>query len=124
MEYNPLLPEVKDNPYPYYADLREHAPAYYMEGLNFWAVSRYADVDFALKNPTVFSSAALASTMMGDLNPVPEAPWLVSCDPPDHTRLRKLVNKAFTPRIIRSLVPRIREVALLSGYRQLYWRRC
>ena len=49
--------------------------------------------------------------MIGDLSPVPEAPSLVSCDPPDHTRLRELVNKAFTPRIIRSLESRIREVS-------------
>ena len=53
----------------------------------------------------------MLATLIGDLDPVPEAPSLVSCDPPNHTRLRKLVNKAFTPSIIRSLGPRIREVA-------------
>ena len=111
MEYNPLLPEVKENPYPYYTYLREHAPAYQIEGLGFWALSRYDDVDYVLKNPNLFSSATFLASMIGDLNPVPEAPSLVSCDPPDHTRLRKLVNKAFTPRIIRSLESRIREVA-------------
>ncbi len=111
MEYNPFLPEVKENPYPYYAHLREHAPAYHIEGLGFWALSRYDDVDFVLKNPSLFSSSTLLATLIGDLDPVPEAPSLVSCDPPDHTRLRKLVNKAFTPSIIRSLGPRIREVA-------------
>lgn len=111
MEYNPMLPEVKENPYPYYAYLRGHAPAYQIEGLGFWALSRYDDIDFVLKNPSFFSSSTFLANMLGDLNPVPEAPSLVSCDPPDHTRLRKLINKAFTPRIIRSLEPRIREVA-------------
>ena len=111
MEYNPMLPEVKENPYPYYAYLRGHAPAYQIEGLGFWALSRYDDVDFVLKNPSLFSSSTFLANMLGDLNPVPEAPSLVSCDPPDHTRLRKLINKAFTPRIIRSLEPRIRQVA-------------
>ena len=91
--------------------VKGHAPAYQIEGLGFWALSRYNDVDFVLKNPNLFSSSTFLANMIGDLNPVPEAPSLVSCDPPDHTRLRKLVNKAFTPRIIRSLEPRIREVA-------------
>jgi cytochrome P450 len=111
MEYNPLLPEVKDNPYPYYAYLRQHAPAYQIESLGFWALSRYDDVDFVLKNPKLFSSATLTRTLIEDLEPVPEVPSMVSSDPPEHTRLRKLVNKAFTPRIIRSLGPRIREIA-------------
>ena len=64
MEYNPFLPEVKENPYPYYAYLREHAPAYHIEGLGFWALSRYDDVDFVLKNPSLFSSSTLLATLI------------------------------------------------------------
>jgi cytochrome P450 len=48
MDYNPLSPEVQDNPYPYYAELRNKAPVAWLEPLQCWAVSRYADVDFAL----------------------------------------------------------------------------
>ena len=111
MHYNPLLPEVKENPYPYYTYLRHSAPVYQIEGLGFWAISRYEDVDFILKNPKLFSSSVLTAALVGDLQVVPETPSLISSDPPEHTRVRKLVNKAFTPRIIRSLGPRIREIA-------------
>ena len=44
MEYNPLLSKVQENPYPYYTYLRQHAPVYWVESLECWALSRYADV--------------------------------------------------------------------------------
>ncbi len=110
MDYNPFAPAVKENPYPYYAYLRRHAPAHRVEPFGFWAISRYQDVDYVVRNPQLFSSAALFDVMLGDLNPVPEAPSLISSDPPVHTRLRKLVNRAFTPRLIAALEPRIREI--------------
>jgi len=112
MDYNPFLPEVQKNPYPYYAYLREHAPVYHVAEVGFWAVSRYDDVLSLFKNPQMFSSDGLLSFFMGDLDPFPlEAPSIVACDPPDHTRLRKLVNRAFTPRRVASLERHIREVA-------------
>jgi cytochrome P450 len=49
MEYNPLAPEVIENPYPYYCATRLLLPG--LEPLQCWAVSRYADVDYALRNP-------------------------------------------------------------------------
>ena len=99
MDYNPLSPEVQDNPYPYYADLRDKAPVAWIESMQAWAVSRYADVDFIFRNPRLFSSALWNTTASGDLVVVPEAPGLLSMDPPDHTRMRKLANKGFTPRL-------------------------
>jgi cytochrome P450 len=111
MEYNPVLPEVQENPYPYYAYLRRHAPVYQVPGLGFLAVSRYDDVLAIFRNSHLFSSAGLLSSLMGELNPFPpEAPELIGSDPPYHTRLRKLANKAFTPRRVASLEQRIREV--------------
>src|SRR5713101_3536984 len=112
MDYNPFLPEVKQTPYPYYAYLREHAPVYQIPGVGFWAISRYDAVFSILRNPQLFSSAILAVAMTGgDLSPwPPETPPIISMDPPDHTRLRKLVNRAFTPRRVASLETHIREV--------------
>ena len=119
MHYNPLLPDVREKPYPYYAYLREHAPVYWVEALQCWAVSRYADVDYIVRNPQTFSSAGLMGSFMGDLNPVPEVPWMIDLDPPAHTKIRKLVNKAFAPRLITALESRIREIStqLLSDLR-------
>ncbi len=110
MDYNPLSPEVQDNPFPYYAQMRHHTPVLWVEPLQAWMVSRYRDVDYAIKNPQLFSSRGFVDQSLGDLNPVPEVPWLLSTDPPDHARVRKLVNKAFTPRLIKALEPRIRAI--------------
>jgi cytochrome P450 len=119
MEYNPLLPEVQENPYPYYAYLRQHAPVYWVASLECWALSRYADVDYAVRTPQLFSSAGFIATIFGDMNPVPEVPWMLDLDPPDHTRLRKLVNKAFTPRLVSAMEPRLRSITdqLLAAFR-------
>ncbi len=111
MEYNPLLPKVQENPFPYYVGLRRDAPIAYLAPLQCWAVSRYADVDFALRNPQIFSSAKWIGQSLADLNPAPEVPWMIETDPPDHSRLRKLVSKAFTPRMVSRLEPRIRAIS-------------
>lgn len=103
MDFNPLAPEVVANPYPYYTELRNRAPVTWLEPFQCWALSRYADVDFALRNPQIFSSSVFTAEALGDLNPVPEVPWILDMNPPDHTRLRKLANKGFTPRFISQL---------------------
>ena len=110
MEFNPLAPEVTANPFPYYAELRNKAPVIWLEPFQCWAISRYADVDFALRNPQIFSSSVFTAEALGDLNPVPDVPWILDMNPPDHTRLRKLANKGFTPRLIRALEPRVQAI--------------
>jgi cytochrome P450 family 109 len=110
MDYNPLAPEVQEDPFPYYAFLRTHHPVAWIEPLQTWTISRYSDVDCALKNPQVFSSANWLGQSLGDLNPAPEVPWMIETDPPDHIRLRKLVSKAFTPRMVSLLEPRVRAI--------------
>ena len=72
-------------------------------------MSRYADVDFILRNPRLFSSALWNTAASGDLVVVPEAPGLLSMDPPD-PRMRKLANKGFTPRLIRAMELRIQAI--------------
>ncbi len=111
MEFNPFAPEVRNDPYPYYAHLRNHSPVYWVESLQSWAVSRYDDVVYVNKNTQLFSSAPIIAGVLGELNPVPEVNWLISTDPPAHMPLRNLVNKAFTPRMVAGLEPRIREIA-------------
>ena len=111
MDYNPLSPEAQENPFPYYSLLRQHHPVMWLEPLNAWAISRYKDVDFAIRNPQIFSSTKWLGESIRDLNPAPEVPWMIETDPPDHSRLRKLVSKAFTPRTVSQLEPRIRAIA-------------
>ena len=111
MDYNPFLPEVQENPYPYYAYLREHTPVYQIPGVGAYAISRYDDVMAVLKNPQMFSSSLLYTAMMGECYPFPpEAPSLPELDPPVHTIQRKIINRAFTPRRVASLEAHLREV--------------
>jgi len=112
MHYNPTLPEVRANLYAHYAYLRDHAPVYWVESLQAWAVSRHDDVTYILKNPHLFSSSAFFDRLLGEFNPVPEIPWMITSDPPAHTRLRKLANKGFMPSMIRNLTPRIGAITL------------
>jgi cytochrome P450 len=106
MNYNPFLPEVKANPYPYYAQLRDEAPVYQIEGLGILAISRYDDVLFAINHPELFSSEGFSNTNINDQ----PAKMMIFSDPPDHTRLRNLVNRAFTPKMVADLEPRIRQI--------------
>lgn len=112
MHYNPLLPEVKANLYAHYAYLREHAPVYWVESLQAWAISRYDDVLYVLKNPHLFSSSVLFVQLLGEFDPVPEIPFMSATDPPAHLRLRKLANKGFMPSMIRNLTPRVSAIAM------------
>ncbi len=103
-EYDPFAAEVKENPYPYYAWLRSEHPVYHNERLDLWALSRYRDVEAALRNIEVFSSAqGIGPERMS-------IPTMITRDPPDHRRLRSLVSKAFTPRMVAQMEARIRQI--------------
>jgi cytochrome P450 len=106
MDYNPFLPEVKQNPYPYYAELRSDHPVYRIEPLGIYAVSRYEDVVSVLMRPDLFSSARFGNVHIEER----ATQMLVFSDPPDHTRLRGVVNRAFTPKMVVDVEPRVRQI--------------
>lgn len=111
LTYNPFDPDVINDPYPVYAELREHAPAYWAEESNCWVLSRYDDINAALVDPTTYSSASgIFPTPPGvDLTEM-FLPMLIMTDPPRHTELRHLVSKAFTARRIAGLEVHIQTV--------------
>lgn len=104
--FDPFDPAVKRDPYPFYAALRRDAPVFLVPAKGMWAVSRHADVTFALKRPELFSSS-----INSDRAEIPARETLLGADPPDHTALRKRVERAFTPRRIRALEPRLETLA-------------
>ena len=114
--FNPLDPSVRRDPYALYARGRREFPAFRHVGLPLPIVSlfRYDDVQAVLRDAELFSNDFAAGF---DVSPEIQAlgeqapPSMIGMDPPDHTRLRSLVNKAFTPRIVAQLEPRLREVA-------------
>ncbi len=107
MEFNPFDQAFKANPYPVYEELRAHAPVQ-QTAMGFWAISRYDDVSFVLKNHALFSSAAMGVSAVG--GQMGGTRSIISSDPPDHTQLRGLVNRAFTPRMVAEMEPHIREI--------------
>ncbi|MDX2702518.1 cytochrome P450 [Streptomyces sp. PA03-6a] len=130
----PAAPELftwqfATDPYPAYAWLREHSPVHRTtlpSGVEAWLVTRYADAKQALadarlsKNPVHHSERAHAKGKVGipgersaDL-----MTHLLNIDPPDHTRLRRLVSKAFTPRRVAEFAPRVQELTdrLIDGF--------
>ena len=109
--YDPLDPHVKNEPYPYYARLRRDEPVKWLPGLNAFAIARYDDVETLLQNGRLFSSSMFWPALLGEFDPVPEVPPMISMDPPGHIHLRKLANKAFVPSKIQKLQDRTAEIA-------------
>ena len=98
-------PGFLDNPYPTYARLREEDPVH-QDRRGGWLLTRYDDVLGALRDPAQFSSAPLnAGAGAAGFK------FLIGSDPPDHTTLRRLVNKPFHPAAIAAMEPRVREIA-------------
>src|SRR5579871_54684 len=108
MDFNTYDPTIHDDPYPTYRMLRDEHPAYWNERLRFWVLSRYEDVLAALRDPATFSSAGGITI---DARGREFKPMMITMDPPQHTGLRNLVAKAFTPRRVAELEPRIRTIA-------------
>ncbi|MCP3143191.1 cytochrome P450 [Pyxidicoccus xibeiensis] len=110
--YNLLSPELKLNPYPAYADLRRNAPVCQVDPGGMWAVSRYEDVMYVLKNPQLFSSKGFgAATNPPWLGGNPFSESMLAMDPPQHGRLRVLVSRAFGAPAMARLERRVRAFA-------------
>ncbi len=109
--FNPLSPRMVQDPYPFYARLRERSPRHFSRLLNAWVFSRHEDVDAILRDHRSFSSdphkRRLSPRQQASL-PSPGDVSIMFMDQPDHTRLRALVNQAFTRRAIGALEPLIR----------------
>jgi cytochrome P450 len=110
--YSPFDPVVQGDPYPVYAALRAQQPVFRNERDDFWALSRYADVDAALRDSRRFSSVNGLRIEPAFWGPDAERFFsFVAMDPPKHTRMRALVSHAFTQRRVMALEPRLREIA-------------
>jgi cytochrome P450 len=107
--WDPLTPELRDDPYPLWRRMRDEAPVYRNERFDFYALSRFHDIEAAHKDHDTYSSSH--GTTLETMAPEPvETGMIIWLDPPKHTILRKLVARAFTPRRISMLEGRIREV--------------
>jgi len=122
--FNPLLPEFHADPYPFYRRLREKEPVH-QTPMGFWVLTRYDDCVAALRDPRFGREEfqQLLTAVYGDDTEKTVLPRsMLFRDPPDHTRLRGLVSKAFTPRTIevmrghiQGIVDRLLDRALTQG---------
>jgi len=105
--YDPYDYAIDADPYPVWKRLRDEAPVYCNERHGFYALSRYDDVLQGLLDHETFRSGhGIVLEMIAD-EAYENLPMMIMMDPPQHTRLRKLVSRAFTPRRIADLEPRI-----------------
>ncbi|WP_322860288.1 cytochrome P450 [Mycobacterium europaeum] len=109
VRFDPYDVDLIADPYPMFARLREEAPLYYNAEYDFFAVSRYADVNKALVDHATFSSARGAILELIKANLEIPSGMLIFEDPPIHDVHRKLLSRMFTPRRIASLEPMIRD---------------
>jgi len=120
--YSPVDPTVLDDPYPYYASLRTGPAATYLEKDDLWVVPHFEHVWEVVRAPDSYSSKALRAVGIGAISarngPRPDIraldarspKSLIATDPPDHTRLRRLVSKPFTPRMVAGLADQTRRI--------------
>ncbi|RIL08037.1 MAG: cytochrome P450 [Proteobacteria bacterium] len=110
LEYDPFSYELDQDPYPVYRWMRDEAPAYRNERLDFWALTRFQDNLDAFLDPATYSSTWGTSLEFMD-GPKDAMGLMIYMDAPRHTRYRKLVSKAFTLNRVRALEPMIRAIA-------------
>src|SRR5215813_1835495 len=109
-QFNPMEPEFIADPYPTYHRLRSEDPVHHSP-LGFWVLTRYEDVVAALRDPRLAKEAIASFVAARFGSPMPAMGLsMLDRDPPDHTRLRGLVSKAFTPRVIEQLRPHIQGI--------------
>ncbi len=107
LRWDPFDESLKDDPHPVWKRLRDEAPAYYNEEYDFWALSRFEDVERAHREPLRYSSAH--STVLEAMTEEAQTEgMMIFLDPPEHTSMRRLVSKAFTPRRVAELEQEIR----------------
>lgn len=104
VSYNLVSREIRLYPYDMYDEIRSRDPVHRMRLVDSWLLTRYDDVNVVLRNHRRFSNDQRG---FNDAGPV----TLLDPDRPDHTRLRALVSRAFTPRAVAELKPRARQIA-------------
>ena len=119
VKFNPFLPEFRADPYPIYDRLRSLEPVHW-SFIGAWVITRYDDAVAVLRDPRFSADMRRWGNCkdikyrekQGELSPLGRinSKWILFLDPPDHTRLQKLVSKAFTPQVVEGLRPYIQKV--------------
>lgn len=104
VQFNPLDAAFQQNPHEAYRQMREHAPVHFIESIGAYGLFTHELCNYALRHqPALFTARDFIVNAFGEFDPVPETTCMIALDPPDHSRVRRLANKAFTPAVIRSM---------------------
>lgn len=110
VEFDPYSSDFFNSPYDTYRRMRDEAPVYYSDKYDFYALTRYDDVAPAIKDFETYSSTRGITLDMVKAEEIQVPPgYIIMMDPPEHERMRKLVNRVFTPRAVTALEPMVRE---------------
>ncbi len=111
VEYNPFDDAVLDDPHPFYKQLRDEAPAYYIEEFDCWFLSRFDDIWEQTGDTAAYSAAKKGTTPAHLLtNQLPVFPSVNLMDPPEHVRNRALISGAFKPRRVAAMRPLVKDI--------------
>ena len=108
-EWDPFDAAAHESPYEIWRTLRDESPIYNNERYGFYALSRFADVERAHRDPATYISSHGTVLELIGAEPIPTG-MMIFKDPPEHTRLRSMVSRAFTPRRVTELEPRVRAI--------------
>jgi len=116
VHYSPMMPEILEDPLPIYKQLRDEAPAYYVEEYDCWALSRFEDIWVQSGDNDSYSAAQRGTTPAHLITKQQEVfPSVNMMDPPEHVRNRALISGAFKPRRVASLAPVVEEIVERHG---------
>src|SRR5262245_29235051 len=118
-----LDPLIHTNPFHFYKALREQRPVYYDPQLDIWLITRYEDAMTVMRDDVSYSlehgyQDRYANGFVDELAEIMNRDGggfirdIIACDPPGHTRLRKLIEKAFTGHRVKELEPRFRQIVI------------
>ena len=115
-----ISPDILSDPYPIYHKLREQDPVHWSDAWGCWVLTRYADVVAVLRDYRRFTNVGriaafldqLPSNVRAQIRPLYDnfTVGMPNTDPPEHTRVRGLVNKAFSARVVEGMRPRVQEI--------------
>lgn len=117
-KYDLKTPEATVDPYPVYARMLSEAPVHWNKGMGGWVIARYDDVTSCLRDPRLSANRfAPLAKLLPEATRLRMAPiletasrWTPLLDPPEHTRLRGLTQKGFSPRVLSAMRPRIQQL--------------
>jgi len=109
LRYSPFLPEVMQDPFPFYRRLRDEAPAYYMPDYDAWVLSRFEDIWSATEHPEIFTTIHGTTAAQAVSKVEPPVPSINQIDPPEHKQLRRAIRDFFSRSSAQAMESMVRD---------------